>query len=211
MPEQRKRRIYILLTQSETICSKIIRRFTGDTYTHASIAFEEDLNSFYSFARRYPALPFPAGFVREHLDEGFFERHRDIPCVLYAMGVTEPVYERARDRIASMFVRRRTYRYNLRGLALCQIGIEESRPKHYFCSQFVGEILRDSGAVVLPKPPSLMRPQDYEALPGLLCLFRGRVSGLAAWGAARFSGVMYPRHGYTGVGYRSPELVTGSP
>lgn len=209
MPEPKGRRIYILLTQSETFISKMIRRFTGDSYTHASIAFEEDLNSFYSFARRYPSLPLPAGFVREHLDEGFFERHRDIPCVLYAMKVEPPVYERARSKIAGMFMCRRSYRYNLWGLFLCRIGIAESRPRHYFCSQFVAEVLRDSGAAALPKPPSLMRPQDYEALPGLACLFRGRVSGLVAWGASQFSGIMYPRSGYTGVGYQSSELVSG--
>ena len=44
--------IYILLTKSETILSKIVHFVTADAYTHASIAFDENLQTLYSSSRK---------------------------------------------------------------------------------------------------------------------------------------------------------------
>ena len=44
--------IYILLTRSSTILSKMVHFVTDDTYTHASIAFEEDLKTLYTSSRK---------------------------------------------------------------------------------------------------------------------------------------------------------------
>ena len=65
------------------------------------------------------------------------------------------------------------YRFNIIGLLLCQLRIPFRRKRYFFCSQFVGEILHRSGAVVLPKDPSLIRPIDYTRLPELRFLCQG--------------------------------------
>ena len=39
--------IYIMLTRSETVLSKLVHFVTKDTYTHASISFDHDLVTFY--------------------------------------------------------------------------------------------------------------------------------------------------------------------
>ena len=46
------KKIYILLTRSSTILSKMVHLITTDTYTHASIAFDENLATLYSSSRK---------------------------------------------------------------------------------------------------------------------------------------------------------------
>ena len=70
------------------------------------------------------------------------------------------------------------YRFNSLGLLLCAFHIRWNRRRHYFCSQFVSEVLQKSGSLNLPKHSTLMRPNDYAALPQLKCLYQGKLAGL---------------------------------
>lgn len=178
MPFMKQKKKYILLTRTKTMVSRTIHLATGDSFTHVSVAFDGELESLCSFGRLKPFFPLPAGLVRESLDGGYFRRHQDVDCMLCAIAVSDAAYKAARDKAAAMLRHREDYLYSIRGLALCRLGIEESRPGHYFCSQFVSELLESTGEVMLPKPASLMRPQDVAELPGLRCLYRGEISGL---------------------------------
>ena len=53
--------IYILLTRSGTLLSNLVYRLTGARYTHASLAFDEDLSCLYSSTRKNGYTMFPAG------------------------------------------------------------------------------------------------------------------------------------------------------
>lgn len=170
--------VYVLLVRSQTVLSKLIRLFTGDQYTHAAVAFDAELDSLCSFARKHAAMPLPAGLVHEALDAGYYDCHRYIPCALYALPMREENWTRVKARAEEMLRRSRSYRYSVRGLAMCRLGRAEVRPEKYFCSQFVGEVLEESGAVRLQKPPALMRPQDLASLPEMKKLYQGRLSGL---------------------------------
>ena len=44
--------IYILLTRSGTLLSNLVYAVTGANYTHASLAFDEDLSCLYSSTRK---------------------------------------------------------------------------------------------------------------------------------------------------------------
>lgn len=48
--------IYILLTRSGTLLSKLVYAVTGASYTHASMAFDEELDCLYSSTRK-TAIP----------------------------------------------------------------------------------------------------------------------------------------------------------
>lgn len=48
-----KKHIYIVLTRTNTLISRIIRLFMNDEYTHAAIALDKELNNMYSFGRKY--------------------------------------------------------------------------------------------------------------------------------------------------------------
>ena len=101
-----------------------------------------------------------------------------IPCALYALEVTDEAYIRAKRRTQHMMHHGELYRFNSLGLLLCWMHIRWQRRRHYFCSQFVSEVLQKSGALDLPKPSTLMHPSDYAELPQLRCLYRGTLADL---------------------------------
>lgn len=170
--------IYILLTRSGTLLSKLVYAVTGASYTHASMAFDEELNCLYSSTRKNGYTMFPAGPSKEYLNKGVFRLRDDAPCALYALEVTDEAYVRARRRAEHMMARGELYRFNTLGLILCALHIRWQRRRHYFCSQFVSEVLQKSGALDLPKPSTLMHPSDYAELPQLRCLYRGTLADL---------------------------------
>lgn len=176
--QQGTRTVYLLLTRSETYFSRLIHHFTDGEFTHASIGLEGPSGSFYSFGRKYPRLPFPGGMVQERVGRGFFGLHPQTPCRLYELKVSEHTYEQLRRRLEAMYARRELYHYNLLGTVTAYFNRGLCRPNHYFCSQFVAEMLVDSGAADLPRQPALTRPMDICGLKDLRPIFRGRVGAL---------------------------------
>lgn len=172
------KKIYILLTKSDTYISKIIKLTTADKYTHASISFNESLQPLYSFARMKTDFPLPAGLRTEPFDSGFYHKYPHIPCALYAIEVENEVYETAKAEVEHMMSSASLYRYNLMGLIFCRLNISIERKFHYFCSEFVSKILENSNAVTLPKEPGLMRPNDYTKMEDFICLFEGELYDL---------------------------------
>ena len=145
--------IYILLTRSGTLLSNLVYAVTGANYTHASLAFDEDLSCLYSSTRKNGYTMFPAGPSREYLNRGVFRLRENVPCALYALDVSDEA--------------------SLRGMH-----IRWKRRRHYFCSQFVSEVLEKSGAMELPKHSTLMHPNDYTRLEELRCVYKGTLAGL---------------------------------
>lgn len=174
------RSIYVLLTRSKTIASRIIYVFTRARFTHSSLSFGEELDQLYSFGRTYAHLPLPAGFRIESLRKGFYKNNSHIPCALYEFRVSEESYAAAQEIIDRMTTSDIDYGYNIIGLLLCSLGITHKRKRKYFCSEFIAEVLQKSAAIEMPDPPSLTRPIDYASMPGGICLYEGTVGELVA-------------------------------
>ncbi len=171
--------IYILLTRSTTLLSRVIGAVTGAEYTHASIAFDSRLDTLCSFTRLRPGRALPAGLAGESLTAGYLGRHGNMACMLLAVYVSETCYLEAQSIVTDMLARSDKLRYSVRGLIQCRRGVIEKRKDYFFCSQFVAEVLQRSEAVVLPKPPSLMQPIDYLAIRQLQPCFCGTIHCLA--------------------------------
>ena len=171
--------IYILLTRSSTILSTTINLLTKDEYTHVSIAFDENLESMCSFARKYANLPLPGGLMDEGLFKGYFKGHPRTPCMMMRLQVEDEAYELVKNRAEEMLANRDSYRFNIRGLFLCKFGIVKKRENYYFCSEFVTELLEMTNAVKFPKCSSLMHPQDYASLKELKICYKGTIGELA--------------------------------
>lgn len=93
--------IYILLTRSGTLLSKLVYAATGASYTHASMAFDEELNCLYSSTRKNGYTMFPAGPSKEYLNRGVFRLRDNAPCALYALEVSNEAYSHALCRARS--------------------------------------------------------------------------------------------------------------
>ncbi len=177
------RTVYLLLTRSETYFSRLIHHFTDGEFTHASLGLEGPGGAFYSFARKDPRRVLPAGLIQERVDRGFFSMHPHIPCCLYALTVSEDTYQFLCRRLRAMYANRERYHYNLLGTLACFFRLPLVRRHHKFCSEFVAELLYESGAVEWGKQPALIRPMDICRLERLRPIHRGEVGSLAG-GAA---------------------------
>ena len=175
-----ERRVYILLTRSGTWFSRLIHLVTQDDYTHASIGLEGPEGPFYSFARKHRHFALPAGLVEEQVSG----RRRPIPCCLYALTVNDQVYLQLRARLSAMYQQRKHYHYSLLGALACFFQLPLRRRHHYFCSQFVADLLEDCRAVELPKPSALVRPGDFCSIRDLKPVHRGLLEGLLSLEAA---------------------------
>ena len=94
--------LYVLLTRSPTLVSKTVHLFTGDAYTHASIAYDDALSTLCSFTRRYPAFPLPAGLAHENTPGSYLRLHPYMQCVLLRLEATDEVYGAVRRKIEEM-------------------------------------------------------------------------------------------------------------
>lgn len=176
--------VYILLTRTDTLFARLLHGLGGSRYTHASLALDRDLGHLYSFARRYEPFMLPGGFIREDIHAGVFGRCGGADSLLLELPVSPAAYEAIREQLALMDCARRCWDYDVLGLVLAGLGIAHDRPGKCFCSQFVARVLEGAGALTLPRHPSLIRPQDFAAMPGLRPVYQGPL----AWAdAPRFA------------------------
>ena len=162
-----KKKIYILLTRLPNTAAPIIEAMTGSYYTHTSIGLEEDMNTFYSFGFK--------GFVAEKITQRVRPDKTPFPCQLYELEVPSGVYASIKDIIARFQARSEELHYSHFGVVMCLLRIPFRRKNHYFCSQFVAEVLKKSEATRLRKYTSLYVAQDFKRLPGMKLAFHGNL------------------------------------
>ena len=150
-------RVYILLTDTSSVLTKLIKMYTKKPYNHASLAFDERLEYTYSFGRLNPDNPFIGGFTHERLDLGVFKSAR---CVLYSLDVTHNQYKKMREKVSKMEMDKEKYKYNFIGLFGTITKREFKRKNAYFCSEFVSKVLQDAGLFPEDLPPFLVKPDD---------------------------------------------------
>ena len=171
-----KKNIYIMLSQTNTGCSKILQFFTRAPYNHASIALDENLNFLYSFARQNLYIPLIAGFVEEDINSGIYKIQDNTLCEIYRLSITKEQYDILEKSIQKFKDNEYKYRYNFAGLVAMHFNIPFERQHHYVCSQFVAYILQEAKAVEFEKHFTLMRPYDFKSLSGLELIYSGKLS-----------------------------------
>jgi hypothetical protein len=168
------RKIYVLLTDTGTIFTKMIKLYTKKPLNHASIVVDEHFNKVYSFGRRNPRNPFMAGFVKENIRGGLF---RNADCAIYCVTITEKQFQMIIAKIREMEEHREDYKYNLIGLIAVMLNMEIDRKNAFFCSHFVAALLEESGIPInKQKPLSLVTPHDIKESASLELVFEGKLS-----------------------------------
>lgn len=177
--------IYILLTKSTTVCSKIVYIATRSEFTHAAISLNGNFDDLYTFSRKYKRAILPAGFVRESVYDGIMGDSEDMRCAVYRIEVKDNIYNRLVRLLNTMEKEKNKYRYSILGLPMCLMKKKYERQGYFFCSQFVYYVLSESGAVVKNAEPSLVRPMDLRELPEVQEVFNGKIKHLRL---AQFAG-----------------------
>lgn len=167
MPKhKRNRRIYLVISQTGTLLSRIIKLFTGAEYNHASISLTPDLYTMYSFGRVNPMNPVWGGFVEESPHWGTFKRFRKTRVVVLAVPVSEKQYNSIQQQLEQMKEERRCYHYNYIGLGLAAFNIPYQHKNWYYCSEFVRDILKENQVHGSDAMEPVVQPSHFLDFPG---------------------------------------------
>lgn len=166
--------VYIVISQTGTLLSRLIKLLSGQKYNHASLSLTTDLSAMYSFGRRHPYNPVWGGFVRESPDHGTFKRFSNTEVLVLALPVDAPTHAALAAQIQDMYSNRWKYHYNYLGLFLGGFRICWQQDRCYYCSEFVRDILVQHN-VIPADNHSVIHPAHFLSIPGALVIYEGKL------------------------------------
>lgn len=165
------KKVYIILTHTGTIVSRLIKLYTGHEFSHVSIALDEELNKMYSFGRLKPYNTFIGGFVNEKIDAGTFKRFKKTKCAVYSLDITEEQYEKVKQAISKVEQERDKYTFNILGLVYAAFNKKREKEYCLYCAEFVKYVLDEADIDLgLPK---VTKPEYFKNLPELKITYKG--------------------------------------
>ena len=168
------KKIFIVLTHTGTAFSRLIRRYTGDTYNHISIALKSDLSEMYSFGRLNPYIFFYGGFVVENPRHGTYKRFKQTIAKILEVPVEEAQYEALIEALAEFVMNKKHFHYNFRGLLKARKHINYQKNTHrFYCSQFVKYLLERSGILPQNSLGEVVTPEDFQLIEGATTVYEG--------------------------------------
>lgn len=153
------KKIYIVLSRSNTILARAIRIFTKKYYNHTSVAFDKSLDIFYSFGRRNPRLMFPAGFIIEGVHSGFFGIHPKTRICVLEGEISDEDFDTVQSRLAPFIANPKKYKYGVLQMPKMMAGKPYRSEDHFVCSVFAAYLFRD--ILNFEKDYSLVYPEDF--------------------------------------------------
>ena len=163
--------IYIVLTHTGTILSRIVRFYTKKKYTHVSIGLDSELKQLYSFGRLNPNNAFVGGFVHEELNKGTFAKFKNTMGAIYSLNVTDEQYNSIVETIENVKQNKGKYKFNVIGLFLVSINKKYQKPDTFYCAEFVKYILETSLNKELL--PEIIKPMDFVELDNIKLRYEG--------------------------------------
>ena len=165
------KKIYIILTYTGTMLSKIIKYYTGDEFSHVSIALDPQLRKMYSFGRLNPYNPFWGGFVHKGINIGTFKRFSRTRAKIYSLEVDDEQYEKLKYAISYIKKLRKYYKFNTLGLFAVGFKIKIRSDKSFYCAEFVKHVLEEANIETML--PDLVKPEDFKLIKNLKLEYDG--------------------------------------
>ena len=166
------KKIYIVLTYTGTILSKIVKVYTRREFSHVSIALDEDLKEMYSFGRINAYNPFWAGFVHEDVNKGTFKRFKKTKARVYSLTVKDEQYEKVKEVIRNIQNNKLDYNFNILGLLGVVVNYKIKRERYFYCAEFVKYVLEQSNICYLP---DIVKPEDFKEIDNLNVVYNGQL------------------------------------
>lgn len=164
--------IYIVFSSTHNRIGRMVRKITGESYNHASIALDENLSRMYGFARRYYQTPLYGGFVRESLSRYHQNGYAAQICIC-RIPVTQEQYDALEKKLGDMYENRQHYLYNhlsaLGALAHRRIRARDA----YTCIEFCVQILHTLGIEV--DPQKYYSVCDVKKMLESCCIYTGPI------------------------------------
>ena len=165
--------IYIILSYSGTILSKMVKLYTRTKYSHVSISLDKDANIMYSFGHLKAYNPFIGGFVQESTRFGTFKRFKNAIACIYGMQVTDEQYRKIQLNIQYFKEYGALYRFNMLGLISVVFNKNLNRDRCFYCAEFVKYLMEKSN--VSRDLPYVIKPEDFTKLPNIRVIYEGRL------------------------------------
>ena len=159
------KQVYIVISQTGTVLSRILKLITGAEYNHASISLADDLSVMYSFGRRNPYNPFWGGFVCESASTGLFKRFPKTEVIVLEMALDAQKHQKISKAIDDMKLNKKKLKYNYFGLILAFFKKEHRFKNKFYCSEFVKYILRDFDVLSGEDLSGVLQPIHFLKLP----------------------------------------------
>lgn len=167
-------KIYIVLTQTGTYLSKVIKKVTGNKYNHVSISLKEDLSGMYSFGRRNPYNALVAGFIQESPKFGTFKRFKNTVCQILELEISEESYRIIEDIVKRFYEERDRFKFNMIGIIMASKKINYQKTyRKFYCSQFVRYLLVCAHIIPDDFFGKVVTPQDFALLPNAVSVYEG--------------------------------------
>ena len=176
---KKDKKIYIVLTYTGTILSKIIKGYTKAEYCHVSIALDESLKEMYSFGRLNPYNPFIGGFVHESISSGTFKRFKNTKALIYSLELSNRQYNRLRKKIERFEKRKHNYKFNTIGLFASGFNIRIKRNNCFYCAEFVKHLMDTVELDV--DLPEIVKPIDFKNIDNLVVEYTGLLRNYMIW------------------------------
>lgn len=171
--------IYIIVSQTGTILSRILKVITKAKYNHASISVDRSMKTMYSFGRLNPYNPVVGGFVKESPFFGTFKRFRKTKAVILSIPVTEEQHEALTVFLQYMYSHKRRYRYNYLGLLLALFSIAYKEKDCYYCSEFVRAMLDKFDIISENRFEKIVKPMSFLSLSEGKVIYSGSLKEYA--------------------------------
>lgn len=143
--------IYLVLSQTGSPAGEIIRKITNKPYSHASLSFDENLDTIVSY-NGGEGMCFP-GLNQEVIQS--FHQKEDASIVIYKIKATKRQKKRMVDKIRMINEQGSSYNY------LGFLWSYTFKENIMFCSQFVYTILEVAELHYFDKKPSKVMPMDF--------------------------------------------------
>lgn len=165
--------VYIVLSQTGTALSRVLKLVTGAEYNHASISLDSTLRELYAFGRVDPMNPVIGGFVKESRVRGTFKRFSKTKILVLRRRVPDELYHEMYRYLEDMYKRRYEFKYNYFGLFFAAAKIHFAQSKHFYCSEFVRFVLLKFGMNEAEKLGEIVKPVDFMTLDGWQTVYCG--------------------------------------
>lgn len=139
--------VYIVSSATPYSIGRAIRKLTGHTRNHISIALDEDLKRMYGFARRYYRMPLYGGFVRESLSR-YHVNGITTTISIYRLPVTVEQYTALEKMLTEMEQNPNRYLYNHLSILGSPVRWRIRVRDAYTCVEFCVNILNSLGLAV---------------------------------------------------------------
>ena len=166
-------RIYIILTHTGTMLSRLIKSYTKDEFSHVSIALDYKLEKMYSFGRLNPYNPFIGGFIHEGISFGTFKRFKSTNANVYSLEVTDQQYKDIEEIINYIKNTKELQKFNIIGLFAAGFHKKISFKNSFYCAEFVKYVLENSNIKV--NLPEAIKPEDFKKLENIELIYSGKL------------------------------------